>query len=181
MTNKSVEELISNNLYEEAFNEASSYAIGIGRKFHIRGMDRNDIDNETLYSLWTSIISFDSERGVVFTTHLGNCVSNSLMKILNFSKCQKRDEESITIEDLASIFPPQVSDDLDTQLDLHYFLPKILSFRLMHILKEYLKCGSFFDAGKKLGYNFNETRYLRRHLLDTLKKKWIDDGKREVT
>ena len=62
MTNKSVEELISNNLYEEAFNEASSYAIGIGRKFHIRGMDRKDIDNETLYSLWTAIISFDSEQ-----------------------------------------------------------------------------------------------------------------------
>ncbi|MCK4522058.1 MAG: hypothetical protein KAU20_05775 [Nanoarchaeota archaeon] len=173
-----MEQIIKEGEYEEAFRKGASYAIGVGRKFHIRGMDRDDIDNEALYSLWLAITSYDGALKVAFKTYLGNCLSNNLMKLLDHSKRQKRDEESISINDLATILSSYHTFNLDDKIDLHHYLPRIISYRLIPLFKEYLKSGSFRDAGTTLGYTWNETRYLRRCILDTLKNVWLNDGEK---
>lgn len=173
---ENMEALIEEKRYDEAFEKGSRFAIGMGRKFHVEGLEKEDIDNEALYTLWTAIKCYNRKVGASFKTYLGKCLSHNMMYMLKYSKRQKRDREGTTIEELAIIFRKSHVPNLSDKIDLHYFLPAILPSHLVPLLKEFLRCGSFRDAGRTLGYTFNETRYLRRCILDALKEKWLKDG-----
>ena len=164
-----VEKMIEEGNYEGAFERASGYALSIGRRFYVEGLDRDDIDNEVLYTLWQAILSYRKGGEASFKTYLGRCISNNLMIMVYHRKRKKRSPDE---DALQSAFPPSYHPKLDERLDLYFFLPKLLPPHLAPLFKEFLRCGSFTEAGDYLGYSYNETRYLRRQIIDHLKRKW---------
>lgn len=169
---KDVESLLECGKIEEAFSEAYPYTLRIANRFHIKHMEKADVDNEALFVLWISLKTYQPSVGVKFITYLGNCVTNRLMKLIKSSYVKKRDDSAIDNAVLKMFFPLSFSSNFDIKLDLEYFIPKSMPYKLAAFWKEFLNCGSFVDAGQNLGYTKNEARHLRNKAIEKVKVIW---------
>jgi len=156
-----IEDLLKDNKKKEAFQKASSYVINLSRKFYVRGLEREDIENEALYALWQAIESYDISRGLKFKTFMGKVVINRMMELIRSMTRDKRDDTLASNSDLAKAFSSYTKPQVDIKLDMEYFITRTLSMKHAPFWKESLRCGSFADAGRNLGYTKNETRHLR--------------------
>jgi len=156
-----VENLIKEGRKEEAFKEASPYVINLSRKFYVRGLDREDIENEALYALWRAIETYNSKMKFRFKTYMGKVVINKMMELIRSMTRDKRDDTLSSTEELATVFSTYKEPKIDLKLDLEYFITKYLPIKYSPFWRESIRCGSFEDGGRNLGYTNNETRHLR--------------------
>ena len=164
------QELVEKKEFEKAFNLSISYAYRIVTKFYVKGMERDDIKNEALLSLWKAIKTYDKEKGTKLKTYIGRVIAMDMMNNIKYWDRKKRDGVEVDFDSFSETLSPKEREDLrDLKIDLRYFFPQFLPTHLRDFFNLYLELGNFLDCGKRLGLTITQTYNYKENILEKLR------------
>ena len=165
---REVQTLLEDGKKEEAFEKGMPYVKRISSKFGIKEMDKEDVENEGYLSFWKALNSFDKEKGVSLKTYVGRVIAINMMEKIRFENRKRREKDEVSFSSFEETFGN--SEKRDLFLDVRYFFKKLLPNGLKEFYQKFLELGSFYDAGRALGFTASKTSNERMKILKILKE-----------
>ena len=181
---------MSNELFLEKWSEVKKVANAMCNKFHIDGMDKDDLMQEARLEVINTMKSYDESKGASFKTYYFYKLRSRLQVILSHVKTQKNyfnvkqyaANNDIGGEGEEDIFHYIASKDLNPEQkaikdeNMEYVYSKLskLNKEFRIIVKLRSQGVSANEIGKKLGINFQQV-FVRMRVIKDLFAHGADD------
>ena len=156
---------------EEAFRRSIPYAIGIAKKFKVKGMDFDDIRSEALLSLWKALKLYDPSKGKL-SSYVARTIVVNLMEKIRYWQLPIRDGIEVDYDD--DLLKPTIECRIDLRIDIDRFV-ETLPNDLRQFFIVYETTLNALETGRILGYPPRTATYMMTKIRNRLKQFFNDD------
>ncbi len=166
------------NAVETLMEKYKALVNKLSRVYFIKGVDIEDIAQESMIALYNAVLTYDTTSNIAFTTYATSCIRNRIKDCGRNSKRNKHkpltDSVPISVLDdrkMAEQSPEEIAIKAEEDESLHELIEKGLTSSEKQILDCYYEGMSYKEIADRLGKN---TKYVD-NVLQKIKRKLKKD------